>query len=54
MFATVLVEEIRDQSKFLEEICVFVFSYGINDLGNNIKRKGDRHRWNVESVEDDL
>ena len=48
MFATVLVEEMRDQSNVLEEICVSVFSYGINDLDNNIKRKG-RQLWNVDS-----
>ena len=33
----------RDESTFLEEICVFVFSYDINDQGNNIKRKVGRH-----------
>ena len=48
MFATDLVEAMRDQSKFLEEICVFVFCYGINDLDNNIKLKDGRHWWNVE------
>jgi hypothetical protein len=31
MFATDLAEGMRDQSKFLEEIRVFVFSYDIND-----------------------
>jgi hypothetical protein len=31
MFATVLEEGLGDQSKFLEELCVFVFSYDIND-----------------------
>ena len=28
---TSLVKGMGDQSKFLEEICVFVFSYYIND-----------------------
>jgi hypothetical protein len=31
MFATDLVEGMRDQSKILEEIYVVVFSYIIND-----------------------
>jgi hypothetical protein len=39
MFATDLEEGMRDQSKFLEEICVFIFSYDINDFVNDIKRK---------------
>jgi hypothetical protein len=43
MFATDLVEGMRDQSKFFEEIFVIVFSYGINDYGNDIKRKNGRH-----------
>ena len=41
MLATDLVEGMRDQSKFLEEICVFVFSYDIDDQGNDIKRRTD-------------
>ena len=38
MFATDLDSEegMGDQSKFLEEICVFVFSYDINDLDSDI------------------
>ena len=32
-------DKIRDQSKFLEEICVFAFSYVINDQGNGFERK---------------
>ena len=47
MLATDLVEGMRDQSKFLDERYVIVFSYVINDLGNNIIRKDGRHR-NVE------
>ena len=43
MFATDLVEGMRDQGKFLEEIFVFVFSYDIKDYFNDIKRKGGRH-----------
>jgi hypothetical protein len=31
MFVTDLEEGMRDQSKFLEEIYVLVFSYDIND-----------------------
>jgi hypothetical protein len=42
MFATDLEEGMRDQSEFLEEICVFVFSYDINDMGNNFERKDGR------------
>ena len=37
----------RDQSKILEEIGVFVFFYDINDLGNDIKRKDGRHSRSV-------
>ena len=33
----------RDQSKFLEEICIFVFSYDINDQVNDIERKNGGH-----------
>ena len=33
----------RDQSKFLEEICVVVFPYYIDDYGNDIERKNRRH-----------
>ena len=49
MFATDLVEEMTDKSKFLDEIQVRViaFSYDINDFGNNIVRKDqgkDGHR----------
>ena len=43
MFATDLVKAMGDQRKFLEEIGVFVFSYDINDYGNDIKRKIGRH-----------
>ena len=43
MFVTDLEEGMRDKSKFFEEICVFVFSYVINDSGNDIKRKGGRY-----------
>ena len=43
MFATDLEERMGDQSKLLEEISVFVFSYDIDDKGNDIKRKIRRH-----------
>ena len=43
MFATDLEECMRDQSKLLEEICVAVFSYVINDYGNDIERKYGQH-----------
>ena len=43
MFSADLEEGMRDQSKFLEEICVFVFFYLINDLIDDIKRKDGRH-----------
>ena len=33
----------RDQGKILEEIYVLVFSYDIEDQGNDIKRKDGRH-----------
>ena len=33
-------DKIRDQSKFLEEICVFAFSYVINDQGNGFRKEG--------------
>ena len=39
MFAAYLEEGMRDQSKFLEEIWILLFSYDINDFGNDIKRK---------------
>ena len=42
MFDTDLVEGMRDQSKFLEEICVFVIFYDINDLNNDVERKDGR------------
>ena len=53
MFATYLEEGMRDQSKFLEEICILVFSYDINDSGNDIKRKDGRH-CEMLRVKDDL
>ena len=36
-----------DQSKFLDEIRVIAFSYDINDMVNDIKRKIGRHRGKV-------
>ena len=41
MFATDLEEGMRDQSKFLEEICILVFSYDIYDQGNDIEGRTD-------------
>ena len=43
MFATGLVEGMRDQGKVLEKIGVVVISYVINDLVNNFERKDGRH-----------
>ena len=39
VFATDMEGGIGDQSKFLEKICVFVFSYDIKNKGKDIKRK---------------
>ena len=43
MFATDLVEGMRDQGKVLEEICVVVIAYDVNDLVNDFERKDGRH-----------
>ena len=43
IWSTDLEEGIRDSSKFLEQLCVFVFSYDINDYSDDIKRKNGWH-----------
>ena len=45
-------KEWETKASSLEEICILVFSYDINDFGNDIKRKDGRHRGmlNVELV----
>ena len=42
MFDTDLLEGMRDQGKLFEKICV-LFSYVINDQGNDFKRKNGQH-----------
>lgn len=51
MFVTDLEEGMRYQSKFFEENCVVVFSYAINDKGNNFERKGGWHICELLNVE---
>ena len=43
MFAADLEEGMRDQGKYLEEMCVFAFSCDIDNQGKDIKRKNRRH-----------
>ena len=51
MFVTDLEEGMGDQSKFFEEICVFVIPYVIDNKGNDFERKDGRHICGMLIVE---